>query len=121
MKVKKSIQLTTLPLDDLLKYKEAVDFRLDEESWKDLKVGDILEFWEDFSGWDKWPSERSRRVQVKLVEIFRASSFSDLIDGLPKSFSKWQKKEEIIEDLRKWWTPEREQQMGVLGFFVQVI
>jgi ASC-1-like (ASCH) protein len=121
MGIKKHIQLTKEPLETLIKNGESVDFRLDEPAWEDLMVGDTVEFWEDFSGWDKEPSTNSRKVVVKIVEIFRAASFSELIDTLPKSFNRQGTKEHTIADLRQWWTPEREKQTGVLGWRVEVI
>lgn len=118
MTVKKEIQLTSLPLDTLIKNGESIDFRLDEPVWKNLEQGDVIEFWEDLSGWDKAPSTNSRKVKAKIVEVFRASSFSELIDNLPTSFSTDTPKEEILRDLRQWWTPEKEKQVGVLGWRV---
>ena len=50
MEIKKSIQLTTDPLEELLKNGESLDFRLDQEVWQELKEGDYVEFWEDFTG-----------------------------------------------------------------------
>lgn len=120
--IKKSIQLTTKPLEELIAQEEAIDFRLDEKAWKDLKTGDIIEFWEDFSGWDKKPSEKARRVPVKIKSIIKASNFSELIDILSDSFlMKGSDKEKILSELRKWWTPEKEQEMGVIGFRVTKI
>ncbi len=43
MQIKKSIQLTSEPFDELLENREALDFRLDQEVWKDLWVGDYIE------------------------------------------------------------------------------
>ncbi len=118
--IKKSLQLTTEPLDFLLKNKESIDFRLDEPAWKDLNVGDIIEFWEDFSGWDKSPSSNSRKALVTISNIFRASSFSDLINNLPDIFTRHTDKQILLQELRKWWTPEREKETGVVGFLVKL-
>lgn len=119
MKIKKSIQLTTEPLNSILENEESIDFRLDEAAWAQLKPGDTIEFWEDFSGWDKKPSDHARKVQVTIKEIFRASSFSQLIDKFPPSFAERGSKDEIISELRRWWTPEKEKEIGVLGFIVK--
>jgi hypothetical protein len=53
MNIKKSIQLTTEPLEELLKNGESLDFRLDQAVWQELQIGDYIEFWEDFTGWQK--------------------------------------------------------------------
>jgi len=120
--IKKSIQCTTEPLEYLLKNKETVDFRLDEDQWSDLNVGDIIEYWEDFTGWQKEPSAHSRKAQVRITEVFRVKSFSDLIllsqkDGLFIG----ENPDEIISNLRQWWTEDKEKSIGVLGLKVTLI
>ena len=45
MNIKKSIQLTTSPLEELIENGESIDFRIDEEAWQDLQTGDHVEFW----------------------------------------------------------------------------
>lgn len=118
---KKSIQLTSEPMDELLKYGTSIDFRLDEKRWEDLKVDDLIEFWEDFSGWDKEPSQNSRRVPVKILGIFRARSFRELLDDLPDTFVEREDKDTLIKGLRRWWTAEKEKQIGVLGLKIDVL
>lgn len=121
MNIKKSIQCTTEPLEDYILNGGGIDFRLDEESWKDLKVGDHLEYWEDFSGWDKEPQPHARKIIVQLEEKIFASSFSDLIDQLPNSFLRNESKQEILDSLRQWWTPDKESATGVLGMEIKLI
>ena len=121
MNIKKHIQLTTEPLEYLITNRETVDFRLDESTWEKLVVGDMIEFWEDLSGWDKEPSQNARKVVVEILEVFPASSFSELIDDLPESFQRGRAKEDTITDLRQWWTPEKEKQIGVLGWRVALV
>jgi len=120
--IKKSIQCTTEPLEYLLRNKETVDFRLDEDQWQDLNVGDVIEYWEDVTGWQKEPSAHSRKVQARITEIFRVKSFSDLIslcqnDGLFKD----ENPDEIVSNLRQWWTEDKEKQVGVLGLKVKIV
>jgi ASC-1-like (ASCH) protein len=117
----KSIQLTTEPLEHLIQQGESIDFRLDEPAWENLKVGDTIEFWEDFSGWDKTPAPNARKVHVQIQEILKARTFNELIDSIPDTFVGRSNKEEILNDLRQWWTSEREKETGVIGWKVQVI
>ena len=120
--IKKSIQLTTTPFEELLENGEAIDFRLDEPQWADLDVGDIIEFWEDKSGWDKQPSPDSRKILVRIVDIFRAKSFVDIIDDPENAiFFDHHDKDDILASLRQWWTESREKHTGVLGLKVQLL
>lgn len=121
MLIKKSIQLTTAPFDDLIKYGEAVDFRLDEPAWAELNPEDHIQFWEDLSGWDTQPSAEARKITVKIEEIVRATTFANLIDTLPAAFVAKESRDDILTHLREWWTAEKEQEMGVLGFKVRVV
>ena len=66
MLVEKSVQLTTKSFDELIAQGTSVDFRLDERVWSGLEVGSVIEFWEDFSGWDKQPSPQARKVLKSL-------------------------------------------------------
>lgn len=122
MIIKKSIQLTSEPFNDLVQNGKAVDFRLDEPQWQGLKINDYIEFWEDFTGWQTEPSPESRKVTVQITDIFRAKSFSDLITFSKKDgFFTDVDSEEITSNLRQWWTEDKEKRAGVLGLKVQLI
>lgn len=118
MEIAKSVQLTTKPLENLLDRGEALDFRLDEEAWQGLKVGDHLEFWEDFTGWQTMPADSSRKVLVKIETIFRAASFRDLIHSIEHEFAELGDKGDLLKELRSWWDADKELQAGVLAFHV---
>ncbi len=102
MNIKKSIQLTTKPLEELLAHKESLDFRLDEEAWKDLKTGDHIEFWEDFTGWDQKLSLNSRKAIVEIAAIYKAPTFKELFNLIENNFTKINANEKTLEELRVW-------------------
>ncbi len=120
MEVKKSIQLTTRPLEELIKNGESLDFRLDQEAWRNLQAGDYIEFWEDFSGWQKEPTNDSRKVTVRIEKIYRAPTFKKLFDEIENDLSRLDDKDQLLSGLREWWSEERETQEGVLAFHVVV-
>ena len=121
MEIKKSVQLTTKPFEQLLQQGESLDFRLDQEVWQDLRVGDHIEFWEDFTGWQKEPTEDARRVTVRIEHIYKAPSFRELLETIEIDFLKLGNKGELIFELRKWWNKEKEIQEGVLAFHIVLI
>lgn len=121
MRVIKSIQLTTIPLEAILKNRESIDFRLDQEAWKDIEIGDHLEFWEDFTGWDKEPSENSRRVIVEVKNIYKAPTFAELFEIIEKEFKSLGNKENLLNGLRGWWSEEKEVCTGTLAFHVCLV
>lgn len=120
MYIKKSIQLTTSPLEGLIRNGESIDFRLDEEAWQELEPGDNIEFWEDFTGWQKEPTEASRRVIVRIEHIYKAPSFRELFDTIEQDAARLGDKEELLSGLRSWWSEEKETDKGVLAFHVVV-
>lgn len=120
LNIKKYIQSTTEPLEELLEKGENLDFRLDEEYWRDLRVGDYIEYWEDFSGWDTKSSSNSRRVKAQIMSIIKAKSFDELIKKCEDVDYDEQEKQKIFQNLRKYWTPEKEREVGVLGLFVRL-
>lgn len=118
MHIKKSIQSTTKPLEDLIQNGESLDFRLDQEIWEDLQVGDYIEYWEDFTGWQKEPAENSRKVIARIEHIYKAPTFGKLFEVIENSFSRLEDKSELLSELRNWWNEEKETSEGVLAFHV---
>lgn len=120
-KVKKSIQLTSQCIDELICEGKNLDFRLDEPQWKNLEIGNVIEFWEDFSGWDKKPCKKSRRVRAQIIDVIQASTFNELMIKCEHIEYNEQEKEKIFQNLRKYWTIEKENEIGVLGLYVKVV
>ena len=121
MRIKKSIQLTSRPLDELLQNGESLDFRLDQEAWQELEVGDHVEFWEDFTGWQKEPTENARKVIVKIEHIYKAPTFKELFDVIEKEFTRLGDKNNLLNGLRSWWSESKEVDEGVLAFHVILV
>lgn len=119
--VKKSIQLTTGPLEEILKKGESIDFRLDQEAWRELKEGDVIEFWEDVTGWQKEPAPGARKALVRIKHIYRAPSFKELFAVIEEDLSRLDDKEGLLTDLRSWWSKEKETREGVLAFHVVIV
>ncbi|MAZ56918.1 hypothetical protein CL653_03945 [bacterium] len=118
MEIKKSIQLTTDPLEELLKNGESLDFRLDQEAWQELKAGDYIEFWEDFTGWQKEPTEDAKKVIVEIKHIYKAPTFKELFEVIEKEFARLGDKDNLLKNLRSWWSEDKEVDEGVLAFHV---
>lgn len=122
MLIKKSIQSTTEPLEELLQKGQRVDFRLDEPQWDDLEIGDTIEYWEDFSGWDTEPAPHARRAKATIIDMFRERSFVALMGRQDlATFFEDDDVQDTIQSLRCWWTEEKETHYGVLGLLVKLI
>ncbi len=88
---------------------------------QDLKAGDCIEFWEDFTGWQKGPSANSRKLVVKIENIYRAPSFKELFEVIEKDFKRLSDKEGLVSGLRSWWSENKEVKEGVLAFHVKLV
>jgi len=121
MNIKKSIQLTSAPLSELIEQGESLDFRLDEPAWKGLEVGDNIEFWEDFTGWQKEPTADARKVVVCIKHIYKAPSFQELFTIIEADGARLENKNKLLVGLRNWWSQEKETTEGVLAFYVAVV
>jgi hypothetical protein len=120
MYIKKSIQLTTTPLSELLLRGQSLDFRLDEERWRDLEVGHCIEFWEDFTGRQTEPRDDSRRVIVRIAHIYRAATFPEVFDLIEADSERLEDRTTLLAGLRDWWGEYMETKTGVLAFHVVV-
>jgi ASC-1-like (ASCH) protein len=118
--IKKSIQLTSGPLEELLRKGESLDFRLDQEAWQDLREGDHIEFWEDSTGWQTEPTDDARKVIVRIKHIYKAPTFKELFEVIENDISRLGDKEELLSGLRKWWSEDKEIHEGVLAFHVAI-
>lgn len=118
MEIKKSIQLTSEPLEELLSKGESLDFRLDQEAWQELREGDYVEFWEDFTGWQKEPTEDARKAIVKIEHIYKAPTFTELFDVIETEFARLGDKDDLLKGLRSWWSEDKVVNEGVLAFHV---
>lgn len=121
LEIKKSIQLTSEPLSELIQNGESLDFRLDQEAWQGLRAGDYVEFWEDFSGWQTEPTEDARKVVARIEHIFKAPTFPELFDKIESDFSRLGNKDELLSGLRNWWSVDKEVDEGVLAFHIRLI
>ena len=121
MEIKKSIQSTTEPLEYLLRNGESLDFRLDQDAWRELQVGDHIEYWEDFTGWQKEPTSDARKVIVRIELIYKAPSFVELFEVIGPDLERLEDKAKLLTNLRKWWSEERERGCGTLAFHVKKI
>ena len=84
-------------------------------------MGDQVEFWEDFTGWQKEPTDKSRRVIVCIKHTYKAPSFRELFDTIEADVASLGDKDELLEGLRSWWSEDKETNEGVLAFHVVVV
>ena len=88
---------------------------------RELKAGDCIEFWEDFTGWQKKPTADARKVVVEIVHIYKALTFKELFDVIEKKITRLADKNSLLNGLRGWWSEDKEFYEGVLAFHVILV
>lgn len=110
---KLSMKLSSAGFDRFLREGGGVDFRLDEACWSSLEDGDVFEFLED-------PGQ-ARQCLVRIIKLYKANSFSDLIDNLPDTLFEQSQKDAYLDFFSQWWSRESEEREGALALHIEVI
>ena len=110
---KLSMSLSTAGFNRFLSDGGGVDFRLNEDCWLSLCVGDVFEFVED-------PSQE-RRYSVRILALYKEPSFGELIDSLPDALFEKSEKQAYLEFFSKWWSAEDQEREGTLALHIEVL
>ena len=110
---KLSMGLTTGGFEKFLKDGGGLDFRLNEKCWSTLDSGDIFEFVEE-------PGQ-NRRYCVKILKLYRAASFKELLEALPDSLFDQSQTDAYLDFFAQWWSAEDEKREGTLALYVEVV
>ena len=102
------MKLNKSPFEEIKNGTKTIEFRLFDEKRQQIKVGDQIEF-------SKLP-ELQEKLLVDVTELYREKTFEEL-------FRKLYVKEEIVTKKTKAmyeiYSPEKEQQYGVLGIKIK--
>ena len=98
--------------DFILNGTKRIEIRLNDEKRRMIKVGDTITFYKE--------SLLNESFNVKIVNLYRYNNFNELFDNFDitlladKSISK----EELLNELEKFYSKEKQEQYGVLGIEV---
>ena len=98
--------------DFILNGTKRIEIRLNDEKRRMTKVGDTITFYKE--------PLLNESFNVKIVNLYRYNNFNELFDNFDitlladKSISK----EELLNELEKFYSKEKQEQYGVLGIEV---
>lgn len=98
--------------DFILNGTKRIEIRLNDEKRRMIKVEDTITFYKE--------SLLNESFNVKIVNLYRYNNFNELFDNYnitllaDKSISK----EELLNELEKFYSKEKQEQYGVLGIEV---
>ena len=104
------MKLNESPFDRIKNGTKTVEFRLYDEKRKQIKVGDQIEF-------SKLP-DLQEKLLVDVVELYREDTFENLFRKLYNDEEEIEGKTKSIHEI---YSPEKEQQYGVLGIKIFLI
>lgn len=109
--MKYSMKLLEKPFKSIKDGSKTVEFRLYDEKRKQVKIGDKIEF-------SKMP-DLQEKLLVDVEELYRETSFEKLFK---KVYPNKDNKEiaEKIKGIYEIYSPEKEQQYGVLGIKLKI-
>ena len=92
---------------------KTIELRLDDEKRQKIKTGDEILFSDS--------SDATDNFKAVVIALHRADSFDSLCDKISPSQAGFSSKEELIKTLGEFYTPEAQQQFGVVGIEVKKI
>ena len=100
------------PFEKIRSGKKTIELRLFDEKRKVIQLGDIIEF-------QKQPEEQET-IQTEVIALLRYKTFSELFDDFPVETFGGADKESLLEGVHRFYTPERERKVGVLGIKIKL-
>ena len=103
------MKLNESPFERIKNGAKTIEFRLYDEKRQQIKVGDKIEF-------SKLP-DLQEKLEVDVMELYKEESFEKLFR---KIYSNDEEIEQKTQRMYKIYSPEKEQQYGVLGIKVKI-
>ena len=90
-----------------------IELRLYDEKRQKINIGDTIIF--------KKEPELEINIKTKVIELLRYNSFSELVDDLNIEIlaDKEMTKEELLNDLEKYYTLDKQSKFGVVGIKIE--
>lgn len=103
------MKLNESPFERIKNGTKTIEFRLFDEKRQRIKVGDQIEF-------SKLP-DLQEKLLVDVVELYREDTFEKLFRKIYTDEEKIQRKTKAIYEI---YSPEKEQQYGILGIKIKI-
>jgi ASC-1-like (ASCH) protein len=98
--------------DKIREGSKIIEVRLFDEKRKLINLGDTITF-------QKEP-EKTELLETSVIGLLRFNTFKDLINDHPAISFGSDKKEELLNTIRKYYSEEQEKHYGVLGIRIKI-
>lgn len=110
------MNLNSTPFNMIKLGQKTIELRLNDEKRQLLNIGDEIEFTNT--------EEVSKKLYVKVINIYKFSSFEELYENLPLHKCGYSLKEvdaAKASDMNIYYSPDRQAEFGVLGIEIEKI
>lgn len=99
----------------ILNGSKRIELRLNDEKRQIIKLGDKIKFLKE--------PNLNESFEVKVIELIKYNSFIDLFNDYDISIlsDKSMSKEELLKDLEKFYTKEKQEKYGVVGIKIELV
>ena len=89
---------------------KTIECRLFDDKRKKIKKNDTIIF--------KLKNNDSQSIKTKVIALYKSQSFEKLISKFGTKKFGWDKKENVLAELKKFYSNEQEKEFGVLGILI---
>lgn len=107
------MKLAIAPFEKITSGKKNIESRLYDEKRQKLNVGDQIEF--------ICKDDSSKKVLTKVRAIYIYNSFKELFSDFPSEKFGGNSKEELIEEVNKFYSKEEQQKYNAVGIKIELI
>ncbi len=105
------MRLQSEPFEKIKSGTKKIELRLFDEKRRFINIGDTIEFQKQ--------SEEIETLHVRVIALLRYESFSKIFDDFPAEIFGGKDKASLLENVRQFYSPEREKEYGILGIRIE--
>ena len=107
------MKLTQAAFEAIASGRKTIESRLFDEKRSVLKVGDVIEF--------SMADNLYLKIAVKIKELHRFATFAELFSAFPAENFGGSSKEDLLENIRNFYSTSEEKKFGVVGIVIEKI
>lgn len=104
--------LATSPFEKIASGKKIIESRLYDEKRRQIHIGDQIEF--------VCTDEPIRKISTRVLAVYRYKSFVELFSAFPSEYFGGSSRDELIAEIRAFYSKEDEEKYGVVGIKIQL-
>ncbi|HEY4509707.1 MAG TPA: ASCH domain-containing protein [Candidatus Paceibacterota bacterium] len=105
------MKLTKTPFEKIESGQKIIESRLFDEKRRQINVGDRIEFIQT--------DNSDKKVVTKVTALYRYPLFSDLFSDFSPKYFGGESKEDLLQEIRQFYSLEAESKFGVVGIKIE--